>query len=1521
MDSSVPHERPRRLGNGSSTTGQSISSYDNIRPISTGDIGNNPTGRRNKLPKRSSNILSTIIQPSIVDADERNPAPVLRPRATKHFGAVGSDGSHEGGTTTRRDKRVSRHTSGQGETQSFRKQKSHVITDLWDSLSHFSRNNLGRSLTEDVSALGASTDVHFVNIHDSSTDDGDGNGPKTLQSGWEPSRGAPARPGDHEHIGDLNACSQAGKGQGTGNGAGKGTGDGPSRDGNTIRKTNAHSEGNSKLINSVKMTAAGVVEDGEYAVADASSSRGRDRDRDRDRSTRLTGKKLSTDTKPHQHTGTGTGTAAADRPASYGKATPIDEGTPFMQSREPMQTSSGKIKMINSTAFSIPELPRGKKLQINILSTWGDPHYLGLMGIEIFDHNGHPVKVTNPDSQIYADPADINTLPEYDSDPRTVDNLLDGTNHTCDDLHAWLTPFTAGADHFIWIDFDEPTAICMIRVWNYNKSRIHSYRGARYVEISLDDRPIFKGEVRKASGTHSILDYEQCSECILFTRNETILGIVEKYDPVVRLYSQAVDESSASVDFDQEAVVGRGKFIQDDSSAGAGVSGGGMGIFSAAYSPLTRRKIFAELYGRDLTDLNGDGNGSASDSFKKSSESGGYDKNSFSDKRPGNGNGSGRNGSGRGSFPATGGATGGRDRGGSDDASEDDAFNCLHLFSHMTESESGALPFSSSQAKDRGEEAEFAQSDSTRLLDARSFPTEMLPHGKDHPVGLGSLDLNSSSSDDGLLPTGEPGVRPGVGSVGIGSTHDEVVLSPEVSRNSAQPLHSAAGPLQGNRPTTTASRLNRAEVVSILSCDSDDRGERDVAGERLPPRGVSIMRIHSGDGNDDDDDAEFINLLNAVESDHLHDSGESGPSSRTDSGADLVGLGSMSNNRSNCTEQHQQQQRGRVVSNGVLQGPDAASLAAERVVYRGSAAAQGRGKLTGANPSTTLTTTTTTTSQGGWENCGVTYDDLHIGSSTAGGAGGGVGGYGSVGAGSTSVDAAAGAMAEALRAENLQQSRRGCSTADSHAGLSRSSSLGSGDIFSHHAAAGGLRSSYDVISGGARSIGGIGGSVGNRRGSMSAVRPSTAAVVSKQRPIECSRIELCFLSNWGDSYAFGVTGIVALDEHMKEVALPVPYVLLARPNFQNSTLDPMLIPEEQDYAGLANIVRGVNHTVDASHMFCTAKPAPDMAVAGASITLRFEAPTPLLIKGLKIWNFNAGKEGSCCGVKHVNIYLDGRLATKVVVRKALGEFTFDYSQFLPIQQQQNTKGSRSERSLHHSIGYSGAHNNDDDDARGRGGFATMDISSMISGSIDEETTSPPSTSGSGSGKVTSSAVGGTAAGSGGTTSSHKMKSKSFGNVLTQSSSLSPASWRLKQQQQQPQPQAPQQESYLGSGPAISTKVPPETSHDGQEDDATELDVADSSESEGDSSCGSSAAGKQTGDHRHRGCDSKGKNKSGAKNKKGLDVFSSMNTLGGNVCIVPQQYETPVRKHYHHHPFPTLSFFLFASPSSQNSFID
>ena len=48
----------------------------------------------------------------------------------------------------------------------------------------------------------------------------------------------------------------------------------------------------------------------------------------------------------------------------------------------------------------------------------------------------------------------INYVSLLGNDPRTVDNLVDGNNFTCDELHAWLAPFTKGSDHLIFMDMD-----------------------------------------------------------------------------------------------------------------------------------------------------------------------------------------------------------------------------------------------------------------------------------------------------------------------------------------------------------------------------------------------------------------------------------------------------------------------------------------------------------------------------------------------------------------------------------------------------------------------------------------------------------------------------------------------------------------------------------------------------------------------------------------------------------------------------------------------------------------------------------------------------------------------------------------------------------------------------------------------------------------------------------------------------------------------------------------------------------
>jgi protein JBTS26 len=67
----------------------------------------------------------------------------------------------------------------------------------------------------------------------------------------------------------------------------------------------------------------------------------------------------------------------------------------------------------------------------------------------------------------------------------------------------------------VFLDFGCVVTLSLIRIWNFNKSRPHAARGARFVTLHLDDRLIFRGEISKAPGT--LAGAEACAENILFT--------------------------------------------------------------------------------------------------------------------------------------------------------------------------------------------------------------------------------------------------------------------------------------------------------------------------------------------------------------------------------------------------------------------------------------------------------------------------------------------------------------------------------------------------------------------------------------------------------------------------------------------------------------------------------------------------------------------------------------------------------------------------------------------------------------------------------------------------------------------------------------------------------------------------------------------------------------------------------------------------------------------------------------------
>ena len=147
--------------------------------------------------------------------------------------------------------------------------------------------------------------------------------------------------------------------------------------------------------------------------------------------------------------------------------------------------------------FSVPELPRGKAIEMDLYSTWGDKFYIGLVGIEIFDDQGKLIKINGGAVQALPSLSDATGA---DEDPRTPDKLVDGQYTTCDETHSWLAPKIAGVVNKVRLEFGCRVIISCIRVWNYNRDRVHSSRGVRHLAIRIDGMLMFFGEIKQASG-------------------------------------------------------------------------------------------------------------------------------------------------------------------------------------------------------------------------------------------------------------------------------------------------------------------------------------------------------------------------------------------------------------------------------------------------------------------------------------------------------------------------------------------------------------------------------------------------------------------------------------------------------------------------------------------------------------------------------------------------------------------------------------------------------------------------------------------------------------------------------------------------------------------------------------------------------------------------------------------------------------------------------------------------------------
>ncbi|XP_021207298.1 katanin-interacting protein isoform X2 [Bombyx mori] len=174
----------------------------------------------------------------------------------------------------------------------------------------------------------------------------------------------------------------------------------------------------------------------------------------------------------------------------------------------------------NKCEFVIPELPEGRLLEMKIYSNWGDKYLVGLNGIELFDSNGCIVDI----EKIWSD-SETGDQSLYGR----VETVCDGVVRSRDDKHAWCAAAPTASPLVLSLLLASRVKLALLRIWNYNKSRIHSIRGIRLVQVKLDDQVVFHGEIARASGelTGHLSSF---GDMILFTKDPLILEAVMDND-------------------------------------------------------------------------------------------------------------------------------------------------------------------------------------------------------------------------------------------------------------------------------------------------------------------------------------------------------------------------------------------------------------------------------------------------------------------------------------------------------------------------------------------------------------------------------------------------------------------------------------------------------------------------------------------------------------------------------------------------------------------------------------------------------------------------------------------------------------------------------------------------------------------------------------------------------------------------------------------------------------------------------
>jgi hypothetical protein len=206
-------------------------------------------------------------------------------------------------------------------------------------------------------------------------------------------------------------------------------------------------------------------------------------------------------------------------PAEPAEPLPADPATNHAADRvaaASWRTGQGRHVPVAQDYFA-PVHPRGLSIRMRLLTSWGDPHYLGLDALQLFGADGEPLRVhsgTAPpprdhadraELRVHATPADINSLPGVHGDPRTADKLFaPPAGHASlappqarkPPADVWLAPWQPEQINELYFYAESSVSLALLRVLNYSKNWA---RGVRDFELLVDDMLVYQGELRAAA--------------------------------------------------------------------------------------------------------------------------------------------------------------------------------------------------------------------------------------------------------------------------------------------------------------------------------------------------------------------------------------------------------------------------------------------------------------------------------------------------------------------------------------------------------------------------------------------------------------------------------------------------------------------------------------------------------------------------------------------------------------------------------------------------------------------------------------------------------------------------------------------------------------------------------------------------------------------------------------------------------------------------------------------------------------